>query len=91
VKVEERALTNQNAATWLARGREAIAAGDAQVDLSDVQAVDSAAVALLLDWQRAAQARGAALSLIGVPAGIESLARLYGVTALLGLREPAGT
>jgi phospholipid transport system transporter-binding protein len=90
VKVEERALTNQNAAAWLDRGREAIAAGDLQIDLSDVRAVDSAAVALLLDWQRAAQARGAALSFGGVPAGIHSLARLYGVTALLGLREPDG-
>lgn len=89
MKIDERALTNQNAATWLARGREAIAGGDTQIDLSGVQAVDSAAVALLLDWQRAAQARGAALALTGVPPGIESLARLYGVTALLGLREPA--
>jgi phospholipid transport system transporter-binding protein len=89
MKIDERALTNQNAATWLARGRAAVAGGDVHIDLSAVQAVDSAAVALLLDWQRAAQARGAALDLAGVPAGIESLARLYGVSALLGLPEPA--
>jgi phospholipid transport system transporter-binding protein len=85
VKIDERSLNHQNAAAWLARGQAAIASGDTAFDLSAVQAVDSAAVALLLDWQRSAEARGARLALTGVPQSILSLAQLYGVGGLLDL------
>jgi phospholipid transport system transporter-binding protein len=84
MKIDAASLNNGNAAAWLERGLQAIRSGDLAIDLSAVRTVDSAAVALLLGWQRAAQARGASLALAGVPDGIVSLAALYGVDSLLG-------
>ena len=85
MKIEATAIHHGSAVDLLAAGRAAIASGDCEFDLSAVTSVDSAAVALLLDWQRQAQARGATLVLRGVPAAITSLAKLYGVDGLLGL------
>jgi phospholipid transport system transporter-binding protein len=44
---------------------------------------DSAAVATLLVWRRAAQSAGLSLRIASVPAGLQSLADLYGVAELL--------
>lgn len=85
MKIEATAIHHGSAVDLLAAGAAAIAQGDCEFDLSAVTAVDSTAVALLLDWQRQAQARGAALVLRGVPAALTSLAKLYGVDGLLGL------
>lgn len=78
-------ITNANAGELLAAGVDAIAGGDFSFDLAAVAEVDTAAIALLLEWQRQAMARGGRLALSGVPADIASLARLYGVDGLLGL------
>jgi len=67
----------------LAEGRTRAAGGDLRVDLSAVTEADSAALALLLDWLRAARAAGHALTVSGLPAGLESLAALYGIDTLL--------
>ncbi|MFC3110624.1 STAS domain-containing protein [Undibacterium arcticum] len=72
-----------NAKTALAEGLGAIASGQTQFDLAAVSAVDSAAVATLLAWQRAALARGTALVFSNLPVNLQSLAQLYGVTELL--------
>jgi phospholipid transport system transporter-binding protein len=40
-------------------------------------------VAVLLEWQRAARARGLTLEVVGAPPAIASLAEVYGVEALL--------
>ncbi|WP_035058047.1 STAS domain-containing protein [Andreprevotia chitinilytica] len=57
------------------------AAGEAlTLDLSGVDAGDSAGVSLLLHWLREAQARRVSLSLAGVPDGLLQLAGLYGVS-----------
>jgi len=64
-------------------GHAAIASGDAHVDLSGVVRCDSSAVAVLLEWQRAAAAQGLTLTVQGVPAALHSLATVYGVTELL--------
>ncbi len=53
------------------------------LDLAGVTEVDSAAVSLLLHWQRDAQATGSVVSLRNVPPSLLSLAKLYGVEALL--------
>lgn len=53
------------------------------VDLSKVEAVDSAAVSLLLGWSRAAKRNRHDLRVSGLPADLLSLARLYGVSDLL--------
>ncbi|HEU0200264.1 MAG TPA: STAS domain-containing protein [Burkholderiaceae bacterium] len=86
MKIDADRLTNENATVWLERGQQAIRSGDTTFDLSQVAAVDSAAVALVLAWQREAAASGKQLSFVGVPAGMASLARLYGVDALLALQ-----
>ena len=76
-------LTVNNARSVLSEGLSAIAAGQASIDVSEVAVVDSSAVATLLAWRRAAQARGAALEFGTLPANLQSLADLYGVSPLL--------
>jgi len=88
LKLESSSITNENAAALLDRGLTAIRAGDTAFDLSAVATVDSAAVALLLAWQRAAIQQGRRLELSGAPAGIASLAELYGVQTLLQAGGP---
>ena len=56
---------------------------DLLVDFSKVEAVDSAAVSMLLGWLRAAQRNQRALRVAGLPDDLLSLADLYGVTELL--------
>lgn len=57
------------------------------IDLARVEAVDSAAVSLLLSWLRRAQRDRVALSFANVPDNLLSLARLYGVAEMLPLRS----
>jgi len=85
MKIEAASITNANAGELLAVGAAAIARGEFEFDLSAVAEVDTAAVALLLEWQRQAVAGGGRLRLAGVPADIASLAELYGVDGLLDL------
>jgi len=82
-------LTNRNAAAVLRDGLSRVTQGEVTVDCSALKQVDSAAVAVLLAWQRAAARRGQALTLSGVPAQLQSLASLYGVDGLLGLAPAA--
>ena len=76
-------LTVQNAKAALAQGIAAIQAGQTVFDLASVQVADSSAVAVLLAWKRAARKAGAALAYVNVPAGLQSLAALYGVDSFL--------
>ena len=76
-------LTVGNAKLTLEEGLRAIAGGETEIDLSDVVAVDSAAVATLLAWQVAAMNQGLTLHFSSLPANLESLIDLYGVTDLL--------
>lgn len=64
-------------------GLQHLASEDLLVDLSQVEAVDSAAVSMLLGWSRAAQRSQRALRVTGLPDDLLSLADLYGVTELL--------
>ena len=59
------------------------------VDLGKVEAVDSAAVSLLLSWVRRAQSSQVTLRFSNVPDNLLSLARLYGVAELLPLCHAA--
>ncbi len=91
MRIDAASISNENAAALLAAGIDAIRAGDAHFDLSAVRQVDSSAVALLLAWQREAQARGARLALSGLPAALKSLATLYGVDELIpAFRQASG-
>lgn len=64
-------------------GLKHLASEDLLVDMSGVEAVDSAAVSMLLGWTRAVQRGQRNLRVAGLPADLLSLARLYGVAELL--------
>lgn len=64
-------------------GLQHLTSEDLLVDFSRVEAVDSAAVSMLLGWLRAAQRSQRALRVTGLPEDLLSLADLYGVTELL--------
>jgi phospholipid transport system transporter-binding protein len=53
------------------------------IDLAGIDAVDSAAVALLLEWRRQAGRRGKTLQFVNLPENLIELARLYGVEDLI--------
>jgi phospholipid transport system transporter-binding protein len=53
------------------------------IDASQLQEFDSAALALLLAYRRAAQAQGKTLELRHAPPKLMALARLYGLDVLL--------
>ena len=58
------------------------------IDLQQVEAVDSAAVSLMLLWLREAQRKRVNLCFDNVPENLLSLARLYDVAELLPLCRP---
>lgn len=82
-------LSLQSAANSMQAGLAAIAQGQIDFDLSSLALVDSSAVAVMLEWQRAANALGKTLTFRGVPATLGSLMALYGVSDLL-ISAPAG-
>jgi phospholipid transport system transporter-binding protein len=80
-------LTMASAFPILTEGRARALAGDLLVDLSALTEVDSAALALLLDWIRTARSANHRLGVTGMPDGLASLAELYGVSELLPTGE----
>jgi phospholipid transport system transporter-binding protein len=64
-------------------GLRAIEAGQTDIDLSQLTAVDSSAVAALLAWKRAASVRDADIRFSNLPSNLVSLVELYGVADLL--------
>ncbi len=78
------AITVDTAARILDSSRHAPLPGSGIVDLAAVDAVDSAAVAVLLAWRRRAAVEGIDLSFTGAPANLGALANLYGVEELVG-------
>jgi phospholipid transport system transporter-binding protein len=75
-------LTHASATAALAAGCARIEAGATAVDCAALTQFDSSALAVLLAWRREAQARGRALDILNVPAGLASLAQVYGVDTL---------
>lgn len=76
-------LTVNNAQAALEAGLSAIEGGQTEIDLAQLTAVDSAAVATLVAWRRAALKRGSQLTFRNPPASLQSLAELYDVADLL--------
>lgn len=54
-----------------------------EVDLSQLTDADSAGLALLIEWTRAARAAGRAIVFRGMPARLEAIARISGVADML--------
>ena len=84
------ALTIANAAVLCEEAKRHFS-GDIVVDLAAVTEVDSAALSVLFEWQRAAQRNNARISFRNLPESLRSLASLYGVTNLIAgdFREAA--
>ena len=60
-------------------------AGTVIIDLAGVTRADSAGLALLIQWQREAQARQRAIRFQHIPSKMLAMARLSGVDQLLAL------
>ena len=84
MRIDADAVTNRNATRIVEAGVAAIQAGDAVMDFSAVRRCDSSAVAAVLAWVRAARAADRPLRLEAVPDDLRSLARLYGLDAVVG-------
>ena len=76
-------ITMTDAADVLREGIQAIEQGATTIDLSGLTHFDSSAVSALLAWQRAATEKSVSLELVGLPAGLLSLAKFYSVDTLL--------
>lgn len=78
-------MVMSNARGLLEAGRSAFKEKLEKVDFGAVSEADSSALAVMLGWQRTAEARGMQLSFANAPAGLRSLVDLYGLTELLPL------
>lgn len=80
-------LTNAQATACLQQLQAGLAqlppGSPAVVDASALAVFDSAALAVLLECRRTALAAGLVFQVAGLPAAAASLARLYGVDAML--------
>ena len=81
------ALTIASVTAVCEAGKQQFGDGDLVVDLAAVTEVDSTALSLLFEWRRAAQQRNFHISFRNLPASLQSLAALYGVTELLAVDE----
>lgn len=79
----EGALTMASAQARLAEGRSRAEAGTLVLDFSGVTECDSAALALMLDWIRAARRAGHGVEVRGLLPSMVSLAELYGISDLI--------
>ncbi len=77
------AVTLGNVAELFEEGRRHVEEGVRTVDLGEVKQLDSALLALLLAWLREARTHGASLEFARLPEALRTIARLYGVDALI--------
>ncbi len=78
-------LDDAAAALEALRTEAAGSQGALSIDAAALTAFDTAALAVLLQARRLAQARGLAWQVLGAPPKLTQLAQLYGVAELLGL------
>jgi phospholipid transport system transporter-binding protein len=78
-------LTFESVANVYAQSQSTLSGYTGDIDLSGLGAIDSAGLALLLEWQALAHARGSELSFINAPSGLKRLAVLSDAVELLGL------
>lgn len=77
-------LTMTNVTSVLEESAKLFTEPHVLVDLGGVTEVDSAAVSLLLEWRREAQAANRRIEFANLPVNLKSLADLYGVSELVG-------
>lgn len=74
-------MDNANA---ILRQSDALLMADAlEIDFSAVTDVDTAALSLIMEWQRRAVASSCKVTFANLPANLTSLAELYGVTEFI--------
>ena len=83
MKLQAQHIGFDNAVAILNQGIQAIDSGDSVMDMHDVRKTDSAAVAVVLEWIRRAQARGAELKVINAPDSFQNLVKLYSLSDLI--------
>jgi phospholipid transport system transporter-binding protein len=76
-------LTIATATDALAEGEQAWPPAGWTIDLGGLGQVDSAALSVLLTWQRRADAQSQRLSMVNLPDSLGSLADVYGVRPLI--------
>jgi phospholipid transport system transporter-binding protein len=76
-------MNQQTAAELLERGRDLVRSSDHRLNLRDVSAVDSSALAVVLAWMRTSRAAGRQLAIVEPPKAFTSLASLYGIEEVL--------
>ena len=79
-------LTFESVPALYTRALDLIPEDLATVDLSGITAVDSAGLALLLEWQASRQGASGALEFTNAPASLMSLASLAEASELLKIR-----
>ena len=79
----EGAVTLDTVPGLIGAAEEHLRQGARVVDFRNVTEVDSAAVALAIEWLRKASESGTGLRLANLPAAMQNLAKLYGVSELL--------
>ncbi|MCC6534036.1 MAG: STAS domain-containing protein [Burkholderiales bacterium] len=84
-------MTFPEALRWREQGLSAIDRDGLTLDLAGVEEADSTALSLLLEWQRAAKARGWTIVFANLPPNMRSLAEVYGVLELIALAGPAAS
>ena len=83
VLVIDGALTLDTVPGLVSAAEEHFRQGVDVIDFAAVTEVDSAAVALALEWVRQAESANVALRLMNLPISMQNLAKLYGVSELL--------
>lgn len=58
-----------------------------QIDFSNVTEVDTAAISLMMEWQRRAAKANSKVVFSNLPASLSSLAELYGVNQFIPLSQ----
>jgi phospholipid transport system transporter-binding protein len=76
-------ITFSDALQWREAVLAALDRDGLTIDLAGIEEADSAALSLLLEWQREARARGFGIAYANLPASIVSLSEVYGVSALI--------
>ena len=76
-------LTFANAGPVLGATSSMALPTDGQVDLENLDGIDSSAVAVLLALKRRAESEGKPLRFVHVPAALAALAAVYGVESIL--------
>ncbi len=79
----EGAVTLDTVPGLIGAAEEHLRQGARVIDFRNVTEVDSAAVALAIEWLRKASESKTGLRLANLPAAMQNLAKLYGVSELL--------